>query len=302
MPNRKEPLFDASSHPQEPEVTTAVEAIITAAPEAATRPKETTFTPVGAVVRPPAFIYQLLLGLAWFLALAALAFAGWLSQQLQQQAQHSQELLNRIQEVELRIAATDDDLMHTGNSFTEKLAWADSEIRKLWVVAHQRNRPAIETLQTQVSQLEQQLATGSANLAKYQKNLAELKTNLGSVDTALAEANRKLISQHSTTQQRLAEVSLATSTLQQSMRDQDTRAAVTKLTQQLAKLEADWHKLEAAAAEQAKQHSTDSSAQLKQQLAEQAEVLASLEASRNQLVSRVTRLMEEVRQLQQVQQ
>lgn len=177
-------------------------------------------------------------------------------------------LVARLQEVEIRLAETGDDLSEAGNTFASKLQWADSEIRKLWVVAHQRNLPNIEKLQQEAKTLASQIAA----------NQKDISANL--------QAQQKIVQQ---LEQRLTELSLSSSTFSQRLQDQDTRAEVKKLQDQLKKVTQDLAQLAAKPAAE----------DLSRTVAEHTEILQSLEASRAQLTQRVTRLMEDVNQLQQ---
>lgn len=250
-------------------------------------------------------------GKAWLgilLALLALGLLAWQFMQFQQasliisQQQQSMQLLgNRIQELEMRLLETGDDLSAAGSSFNEKLTWADSEIRKLWVVAHQRNRPAIEALESKNKQLEEgisqleklQVATLEANkLAVTASKTAteqsvSLAKDLKANNETLKTNVEKLNLQTKELAQRLTEVSLTASTLDERLRNQDLRNELAVLDKRLTELNTKTSKLQ------------PQPEGLQATLAEQQEVLASLEASRGQLVGRVTRLMEEVRELQQ---
>ena len=227
--------------------------------------------------------------LAIFLALLALGLLAWQYMQSQQQPLLMQTLGNRIQALEIRLAETGDDLSASGSSFNEKLEWADSEIRKLWVVAHQRNRPAIETLEAKIKQLEQ-------GLSKADKQLSEAVTvSKKAVDKSLAlgndlkKFNDELNFHIKELSQRLTEISLSASTLDQRLRDQDLRTKLAALEKGVANLKSTVDQIKP----------DNQSGNLQAKLSEQEEILASLEASRAQLVGRVTRLMEEVRELQQ---
>lgn len=237
--------------------------------------------------------------LAILLALVALGLLAWQYLQAQQQQASMQVLAERIQELEIRLSETGEDLSTAGSSFNEKLVEAKAEITelwsendKLWKVAYRTNRPAISALENQnktldknLSKIEQQLATSLAasnSAVEQNKNLAaNLKKNSDELNVQIKELNQQLV----VVNQRLTEVSLNTSTLDQRLRDQDQGKQLATLQKQLTDLST-----------KVSQMLPDD---LQAKLVEQEEILASLEASRGQLVSRVTRLMEEVRELQQ---
>jgi len=233
-----------------------------------------------------------LAGLALLLAAAGLAFGGWQYQRAENQQNTLESLGGRIQELEIRLSETGQDLSEAGSTFSEKLEWADSEIRKLWVVAHQRNRPAIAELEEKMTGLESQLAgvqrTADQATQKTDQVSEQLKQQASKLDQQLSQLSSEVQSYSS----RLAEVSLTTSTLSQQVRDQDRRQQVTRLDDDLQNLTRQVGRL---SEEQASQLPDD----LAERLSEYEEILASLEASRSQLTSRVTRLMDEVRELQQ---
>lgn len=93
----------------------------------------------------------------------------------------------RIVELESRLALSDNESNQSVSAIHEKLKWADAEIRKLWVLANERNRKAIES-----------------NTARLDQLGASLKTATGTIDTAktsateakkLADANAAQIKQ-----------------------------------------------------------------------------------------------------------
>ena len=294
-------------------------------PKPATRPSTQTEAPFAAAPEVPAFgggsggggggAYDprtqaatpssrpWLASLALILAALGLAFGGWQWQRAQVQQQSLSSLADRIQELEIRLSETGQDLSEAGSSFsqrlkdhTEKLEWADSEIRKLWVVAHQRNRPAIAEIQEQLKGMETRLSEAATAASRARTAAGEATTQTQRLATRLEaetqeakQALAKLTQEVSSYSNRLAEVSLTSSTLRQQLRDQDRRNQVSELQDQMGRLQE----------QLAEQAGMDLPDNLAERLAEQEEILASLEASRSQLVSRVTRLMDDVRELQQ---
>lgn len=236
---------------------------------------------------------------ALVLAVLGLGFGGWQLMRAESQQETMEALADRIQELEIRLSETGQDLSEAGSSFSqrlkaheEKLEWADDEIRKLWVVAHQRNRPAIAELQEKLERVDGDLATTrtSANQAnqKAQQTAEQLERERNRWNEQLARLSREVESYSN----RLAEISLTTSTLNQQVRDQDRRQQVEALNQEIRDLRGQITQL-------TQQASAEVPEDLGERLAEYEEILASLEASRSQLTSRVTRLMDDVRELQQ---
>lgn len=332
MPDRKEPRLEID--PVKPASTTErpASAPVTPKPDAATRPvshvnpevpnKPEHQPPPQSVEPPPkknervshhtqpseaatpntsgSGASPLLVWLVLLLALASLAFGGWQYLRADQQQQSMQVLADRVQELEIRLSTTGQNLSEAGNSFSaqlktaneqlkaanEKLKWADDEIHKLWRLANNQIRPNITGLQEQTKGLDERL-----NRAERQST--EVANLARSANDKATEAARNLQTQTETIKkdltamgQRLTEVTLATSTLDQRLRNQDQSSRVTSLTQKLEQLEQ-------------RVSRSGVTPELQQKMAEYEEILASLEASRSQLVSRVTRLMEDVQALQQ---
>ncbi|HKM15752.1 MAG TPA: hypothetical protein VJY63_07515 [Marinospirillum sp.] len=326
MPNRKEPRLEIEEQPLVKSLASdtddQAEAFLQgSASSSKSNPKPSEPQQGSSVNSPKSASGKAWLGI--FLALIALGLLAWQFLQLQQatqqgvlQQQSMQLLGNRIQELESILLTTGNDLSEAGKMLNEKLEWADSEIRKLWVIAHQRNRPAIDVLETKIKQLEeglnkseQQLAealdvsktAALASKAATEQNLvlandlnkysATLNANTEKITVNAEEVNVQLKG----LMQRLTEVSLTASTLDERLRNQDLRTDWVGLEKRVAELSSKTPVTEFKSDELHAKLIDELTAQV----AEQQEILASLEASRGQLVGRVTRLMEEVQVLQQ---
>ena len=326
MPNRKEPRLEIEEQPLVKSLASdtddQAEAFLQGSASSSKSNPNPSEPQQGSSVNSP----KSASGKAWlgiFLALIALGLLAWQFLQLQQatqqgvlQQQSMQLLGNRIQELESILLTTGNDLSEAGKMLNEKLEWADSEIRKLWVIAHQRNRPAIDVLETKIKQLEeglnkseQQLAealdvsktAALASKAATEQNLvlandlnkysATLNANTEKITVNAEEVNVQLKG----LMQRLTEVSLTASTLDERLRNQDLRTDWVGLEKRVAELSSKTPVTEFKSDELHAKLIDELTAQV----AEQQEILASLEASRGQLVGRVTRLMEEVQVLQQ---
>ena len=316
MPNRKEPRLEFEE--QQPDANPASDAY----DQPEVFPADSTST--SPVEQQPVHCSRNgASGKAWlgiFLALIALGALAWQFLQLQEATQQlarqqaSMQLLgNRVQELEGVLSATGDDLSAAGKKLNEKLDWADSEIRKLWVIAHQRNRPAIEALESKAKQLEQGLSKAEKQLAEAlevsksvvvaskaatEQNLG-LTKDLNKYNVALKTNTDELNTQIKALAQRLTEVSLTTSTLDERLRNQDLRTSLASLEKRVTELTNKAPSTQTQPDEVQVKSLDKSLEKLTAQLAEQQEILTSLEASRGQLVGRVTRLMDDVRQLQQ---
>lgn len=326
MPNRKEPRLEIEEQPLVKSLASdtddQAEAFLQgSASSSKSNPKPSEPQQASSASTPKSASGKAWLGI--FLALIALGLLAWQFLQLQQatqqgilQQQSMQLLGNRIQQLESILLTTGDDLSEAGKKFNEKLEWVDSEIRKLWVIAHQRNRPAIDVLETKIKQLEESLNKSEQQLAEAldvsktaalaskaatEQNLvlandlnkysATLNANTEKITVNAEEVNVQLKG----LMQRLTEVSLTASTLDERLRNQDLRTDWVGLEKRVAELSSKTPVTEFKSDELHAKLIDELTAQV----AEQQEILASLEASRGQLVGRVTRLMEEVQVLQQ---
>lgn len=152
--------------------------------------------------------------IAWFgflLAIAALAGAGFLYWQAQQYRAQADATLkdadNRLAQLESRLDFTDEESTQSVESIRVKLKWADSEIRKLWGVANDRNRKAIATHQQQLASLTKKVATAGANAkngvsasSANKKQLATALQQLQQLQASSASAETKLKAQQASLQ------------------------------------------------------------------------------------------------------
>lgn len=93
-----------------------------------------------------------------------------------------------------RLSEADRELLESGSEITEKLAFLDSEMRKLWGVANDRNRKAIEAnqksaefLEKKTDYLEKQRAEQRQLLTAQSEQLAAIKAKAHSLDQELAQ-------------------------------------------------------------------------------------------------------------------
>ncbi|GLR65262.1 hypothetical protein [Marinospirillum insulare] len=229
--------------------------------------------------------------LAIGLATAALGVLVWQYTQAQQQQASLGLLADRIQELEIRLSETGEDLSSAGSSFNNQLEETKATINSL-ISEKSKNNEAHKEIRSAIGKLDSKTQQLNNGLDKLEKQLA---TSLAASESALAQSKSLASNLKSNTDefnfhinelnQRLAEISLTTSAFDQRLRDQDQRKQLEALQKQLAQLTTEMNQILPD--------------DLQSKLVEQEEILSSLEASRSQLVSRVTRLMEEVRELQQ---
>lgn len=152
------------------------------------------------------FIYLLLLLLVFSVA----GFGYWsferqlkLEGQLAMQVQQQQVSAQKIAALENLISATDENANKSGAALDAQLRkllkdnqtrveHVDSELAKLWTVAHQRNRPKLEELDKVVAVIKQQLQTADKQLAAADKQLAALSKEQKRAGQQLAEVNAAL--------------------------------------------------------------------------------------------------------------
>ena len=150
----------------------------------------------GAGVRPATL---------WLLLVLVLVMAGTGGWTFWQQQQRLIELEEEVAEAgttarqnSLRLGSVNRERSETGQAVSEQLSMLDSEMRKLWVIAHQRNQPAIESLQEEVksirgsvSGLEETVAgisDTSDSLASRLESLRAEVDGLPDIDERFAEA------------------------------------------------------------------------------------------------------------------
>lgn len=161
-------------------------------------------------------------GLAWFgllVGVAACAGAGYLYWAGQQQAviaaAELQSAEDRIAKLEQRLDFSNEESSQSVESLRAKVKWADTEIRKLWGIAYDRNRKSIDSHKKQLSSLSKKLKATSAEATKTAKLAAAQASNISSVKSsaesskAVAEqAQKQLLSQEKQLKNLLGDVQL----------------------------------------------------------------------------------------------
>ena len=245
--------------------------------------------------------------------LAVAAGAGWYSQSQRIAALESQleEADYWARQSKLALARFEGELSETGESLqergasleekiaanAEKVETANSEIRKLWVVANERNRKQLEEHGQRLSVLDQ-------NLAETGKSVSDLETTLEQVRTTfagdIAQLSQKLETSVAALEQANSEATSQLTRLSQQIGDidqvvesrirrfeQEQKLGIDGIESRLSSVEARTDGLAGAGDVQA----------LRNRLSELARTVESIDASRAQLTSRLVRLSEEVNQL-----
>lgn len=257
-------------------------------------------------------------GPVWVLLLLLIlvgAGAGWFGWQMQQQVQAMEEQLEEAdywaRQSKLALARFEGDLSETGENLEEtdssmdqrldsldsKLAEANDEIRKLWVLSNERNRPRIAELAEQQEGLSSQLDTLSASLESTGQAVTELQASTESLDSGLAQA-RQDGQQNS---ERLQSLAGDLEGVQEHLGAMDEQVAQRlQRFQQEQSLTLDGLESRIQAMEGGDGRVEELSRQLaatRSRLNEAEQTLKSVDASRSQLTSRLVRLQDQVDQL-----
>ncbi|UQG57120.1 MULTISPECIES: hypothetical protein [unclassified Marinobacter] len=179
-------------------------------------------------------------GILWLLVivLACVAVGGWYIQGQRIQALESQveEADSWVRQSKLALARfegtlseTGENLQDAGVSLDEQLASqktrldnADSEIRKLWVIANERNKQQLEQQAAAISELE-------TALGKNRNDLVSVQTSVASAETALSEAVKRQQSERTELAAQVSAVQTSASSLKTEL------AAANQKTETLAK-------------------------------------------------------------------
>ncbi|MEJ2668917.1 MAG: hypothetical protein P8176_08980 [Gammaproteobacteria bacterium] len=184
---RREPDFDLSMKAVMDENTSSARAARAgkAAPHRVSRRRE---GKMGAVLAMLALLLVLGVGVAGYMEVTSLR-----AQLVRvQHALDTMSLLTEGQYEDIRLAldAAADQRGKWGKTVDDRLKFLDSEIRKLWVVAHQTNKPHIE-------KLEEQLKAVKTSAAKQNTSIGSLKKQISSLskDEATLKQHTKSIEQ-----------------------------------------------------------------------------------------------------------
>lgn len=240
------------------------------------------------------------LAVLWLLVIAlAVAFvAGWYSQRQQIEALEGQlaEADEWVRQSKLALARFEGDLSQTGESLEERgsslreqleaqqkqLDEVDSEIRKLWAVANERNKKRLNEHEDRISSAESALAENEKALADVAALSEKTEASVADLESADQEASAEL--------SRLGE--------QMEAFDQVVERRVRRFEQEqklgINDMEARLSALERKVANVA---GSDRTQALRNELAEVKRNVETISSSRSQFTSRLVRLSEEVNQL-----
>ena len=255
------------------------------------------------------------LAVLWLLviAVAVASVAGWYSQNQRIQVLESQleEADYWARQSKLALARFEGDLSETGESLQERgasltdqiesqkkqLNEANSEIRKLWVIANERNKKRLDDHQERVAAAEAGIAESKKALADVSSAVEKVRTSLGAdlasltkqTETsvaALEDANRQATEQLTALSKQLADVDQVVERRGRRF-EQEQKLGISGIEGRLSALEKKLAGLSGNAGDQA----------LKNELAAVKKNVQAIDSSRAQLTSRLVRLSEEVNQL-----
>jgi chromosome segregation ATPase len=168
---------------------------------------------------------------AFLLALVGIGTATFSVWQLRLAQQSLTSAGDRIAELEARLNLTNTESDQSVTKIHEKLNWADTEIRKLWGVAYDTNRKAIQANKTQLDSARTQLNSVDKVAKTAAADVKKANALAGSQQTALVS----LRTQSSEQQLVLSRVSEEIDALEQQLGTAIDKAA--KLENQLSKLQ-----------------------------------------------------------------
>lgn len=130
------------------------------------------------------------LWLLFVLILVIGAGTGWKLWQQQQQLtaldHELEQALSIVRYTRRELGAVNRERSETGETVSEKLSTLDSEMRKLWVIAHQTNQPAIESVEKKVASIEQSLPGLEQKVASLTERAESMTSRITAVREDLA--------------------------------------------------------------------------------------------------------------------
>ncbi len=115
-----------------------------------------------------------------------------LSKALEDANQQRQQAEQRIAALEELLSSSNDEMGENAAAVAAKLKWADSEIRKLWGVAHDRNRKAIASNKDRIANTEARLKKLNSQVSATSKTASALDASVKKNTTNAREAIQRL--------------------------------------------------------------------------------------------------------------
>ncbi len=151
---------------------------------------------------------------ALILALVGVAGSGFLGWKWMESEKDLSQANDRLETLEKRIAITSSESSEYVDQIQEKLEWADSEIRKLWGVAHDTNRKniaanteAVKSLRSQLASVKNTASSADQAVGQLRSALDETQSQVSSVNETIEELRQAAgsLEEQSTRLQNLAE-------------------------------------------------------------------------------------------------
>jgi len=254
-------------------------------------------------------------GILWLLLIvvAGAAGAGWYLQneRINAMAVELEEADNWARQSKLALARFEGDLSETGESLQERgaslkdqiaanaeqLETADSEIRKLWAVANERNKSRLDEHQQRLAELDDALAAANKSAADLETTLQQARSSLrGDVSQldqrlknsvgALEKADQDMSGQLATLDEQMSGVGQRVDSRIRRF-EQEQKLTIDGLDSRITSLE----KQVGAMAD------NEALRAVRRDLSDLKQTVDAIDASRSQLTSRLVRLSEELNQL-----
>ncbi|WCN09185.1 hypothetical protein [Marinomonas mediterranea] len=276
--------------------------------------------------KAPVYKKQSLAGVYFLLLLilgAASSAGYWLWQQNQQLKSQLAGALNEIQDLDHQLIAADVSAGKLGSTVEETLKTHESEIRKLWGVAYDRNRKNIQTnvdslksTQSKLAELRENVATQGKLVAVQGDTFNEIEDGYNRLVESVSALDKKADEELSSLQLSVQAVQLQGEQVsgKQSNLQAQYEALGLQINQALANIDALSKKVESnkteisevavtAAAANAKPTQAaptvkpEALAKLDKQVADNNEAIASIDVFRSQVLSQLNTLKAQVNQL-----
>ena len=262
-------------------------------------------------------------GILWLLVivLAFVAGGGWYIQGQRIQVLESQveEADSWVRQSKLALARFEGTLSETGENLQEagvsldeqlasqktRLDTADSEIRKLWVIANERNKQQLEQQAAAISELE-------TALGKNRNDLVSVQASVASAETAMSEAVKLQQGERAELAARVSAVQTSASSLKTELgaANQKTETLAKSVDERIAasirrfeqEQKLTTSSIESRIAALEKEVTGTASGNrleaVQREIAELKKTVEVIDSSRSQMTSRLVRLSQEVNDLQ----
>ncbi len=199
---------------------------------------------------------------------------GWLVLQtlkLQSQLSETQVSLElarkRIDQLGTEVFTTGADFTQTGNVIDEKFKFFDSEIRKLWDVSNKRNRTAIAKISAQINTLTTNVKAASTQAKSGEQQLKSITAKHSELSAGFKQLSNQLLAENTT-----------------------LRATVENQSEQILVLRSEMELMQ--------RRLKNIPDNLVQRVINNEEAVEAIDATRRQLIGRITQLQDRMNQMQ----